>query len=141
MARVVVKTAGQVAFEDFQAAAGNVLTWKQATNQAAWEAFAAKHNIQPIVENVPDAPPTDGELMEKAYHTTTNWPRAAAEFLRLRAERDGVRPVPVPHVTAEMAGDAISVYLNTYVAVDAYRADIQAAADYTNAELAKQAGK
>lgn len=55
-------------------------------NDEAFEAFAKEHGI-------PDdpAPPTDGELMMKAYDAApvgTDWGTVAAEFLRLRSERD-----------------------------------------------------
>lgn len=56
-------------------------------NDEAFEAFAKDHGIDDDPE-----PPTDGELLEKAYDeaaTNAEWAAVAAEFLRLRAERDG----------------------------------------------------
>lgn len=53
------------------------------------KAMAAELPLKNIEEDVPDPPKTDGELLEKAYLTTRGWDAYAAEFLRLRRERDG----------------------------------------------------
>lgn len=61
--------------------------WKRSVDPEQWEAAAQTLGI-------PDDPqtPTDGELLEKAHDeaaTNADWAAVAAEFLRLRAERDG----------------------------------------------------
>ena len=57
------------------------------SDREGWEIAAKELGIPDDPE-----PPSDGELMEKAHNTTSpnaEWSTVAAEFLRLRAERDG----------------------------------------------------
>lgn len=54
------------------------------------KAMAAELPLVDVVEEVPDPPKTDGELLSLAYFECgSNIEKIAAEFLRLRAERDG----------------------------------------------------
>lgn len=63
--------------------------WRDCGEQhhADMEAVAKEHGIPDDPE-----PPSDGELLEKAHDeaaTNAEWGTVAAEFLKLRAERDG----------------------------------------------------
>ena len=69
------------------------------SDQATYEVKAARLEIPPIEEDVPDPPKTDAELLWQAIGGTwfehheskikEDAGAVAAEFLRLRAERDG----------------------------------------------------
>ena len=71
---------------------------------ASIKAMAAELPLSDIEEDVPEPPKTDGELFEQAMLAsrvdcgkaiTHDWNKSAAEFLRLRAERDGDKGEPL----------------------------------------------
>lgn len=105
----VVKTPGQ-RLHHHAYARGKVITkWSDLTylSKQDYESDAADLGIQPLTEDVPEPQKTDGELLYEAAkpHTICGVlgaaDKVAAEFLRLRAERDG-EPL---EVTKEIIAD------------------------------------
>lgn len=102
----VVKTPGERLCE-YRVGMGDTKTeWRDCfpLSRESYEIEAKDLGIQPIEEDVPEPPKTDGELFEQAMLAsrvdcgkaiTHDWNKSAAEFLRLRAERDGDKGEPL----------------------------------------------
>ena len=119
MTKRVVKTPGQ-RLHQHAYDRGKVLTkWNDLTflSKQDYESDAADLGIQPLTEEVPDPPKTDGELMLQATDNcsghvflTSEADDIAAEFLRLRAERDAAKSEPL-EVTRSQIEDWESDYM------------------------------